>query len=231
MAGSLRRYYLKAPRARPRRSSASSGFYREVGEALGTLGMPVSINEHPQEVRDPIPFSEDRRHHSYDPVSAHAFWQVLSRVDTVMKQHRAGFWGKTSPVHFFWGGFDLANTRFSGRHAAPPEGAEVIMRYAEDAEQICAGFWPGDERTPFPAFYAYGYPRPKGCEEAVCRPDAARWVESQACSCWLTTRSGRVPTPPGAFSTSWKTHPEWLSMIKRLIQIQVLGSAGSPHPI
>jgi hypothetical protein len=157
---------------------AVSDFYREISDALNALGMPVAINEHPQEVPDPIPFSEDRSHHSYDPISAHTFWQVLTRVDTVMKQHRARFWGKTSPVHFFWGSFDLANVRFSGRRAAPPDGAEVIMRYAEDAEQICSGFWAGDERTPFPAFYAYGYPKPNGCEEAVCQPAAARWVDS-----------------------------------------------------
>ena len=94
-----------------------------------------------------------------------------------MKLHRARFWGKTSPVHFFWGSFDLATTRFSGRPATPPAGAGTIMRYAEDAEHITMGFWAGDERMPFPAFYAYGYPQPSGCDGVVCRPDDASWIQ------------------------------------------------------
>jgi hypothetical protein len=152
-------------------------FYQEVLAALGRLGISVTINELPQEVPDPIPFSDDRVHHSYDPTYAHRFWQVLVRVDTVMKEYRAAFTGKASPVHFFWGTFDLATTRFSGRPADPPPGAGIILRKAEDAEQIATGFWPGDARTPFPAFYAYGYPKPGGCETVACRPAAASWVE------------------------------------------------------
>jgi hypothetical protein len=152
-------------------------FYQEVLAALGRLGISVTINELPQEVPDPIPFSEDRVHHTYDPSYAHRFWEVLVRVDTVMKEYRAAFTGKASPVHFFWGTFDLATTRFSGRPADPPPGAGIIMRKAEDAEQIATGFWPGDARTPFPAFYAYGYPKPDGCETVACRPEAASWVE------------------------------------------------------
>jgi hypothetical protein len=151
-------------------------FYQQVMEVLKHLGMPVAITELPQEVPDPIPFPEDRQHHTYDPVYARRFWEILSRIDIVMKRHRARFWGKTSPVHFFWGSFDLASTRFSGRPAMPPAGAGTIMRYAEDAEQISAGFWAGDERMPFPAFYAYGYPQPSGCDGVVCRPDDASWI-------------------------------------------------------
>jgi hypothetical protein len=94
-----------------------------------------------------------------------------------MKRHRAEFRGRTSPVHFFWGSFDLTNTRFSGRPATPPPGVGVIMRLSEDAEQICAGFWPGDARVPYPALFAYGYPRPPGIEGAEPRPEGARWVE------------------------------------------------------
>lgn len=150
-------------------------FYHEVLAALGRLGISVTLNEMPQEVPDPIPFSDDRMHHAYDPTYAHRFWQVLVRVDTVMKQHRATFRGKASPVHFFWGTFDLAATRFSGRPADPPPGSGVIMRLAEDAEQISRGFWPGDQKTPYPAFYAYGYPQPGGCNAVECRPAAARW--------------------------------------------------------
>jgi Family of unknown function (DUF5996) len=152
-------------------------FYHQVMEALERLGMPVVITELPQEVPSPIPFPDDREHHTYDPAYARRFWEVLSRIDIVMKRYRARFWGKTSPVHFFWGSFDLATTRFSGRPATPPEGAGTIMRYAEDAEQIAVGFWAGDERMPFPAFYAYGYPQPSGCDGVVCRPQAASWIE------------------------------------------------------
>jgi hypothetical protein len=151
-------------------------FYQQVMEALKHLGMPVAITELPQEVPTPIPFPEDRHHHTYDPVYARRFWEILSRIDIVMKRHRARFWGKTSPVHFFWGSFDLATTRFSGRPAIPPAGSGTIMRYSEDAEQISAGFWPGDERMPFPAFYAYGYPQPSGCDGVVCRPEDASWI-------------------------------------------------------
>ena len=152
-------------------------FYQQVMEGLKHLGMPVAITELPQEVPDPISFPEDRHHHTYDPDHARRFWEILSRIGIVMKRHRARFWGKTSPVHFFWGSFDLATTRFSGRPAMPPAGAGTIMRYAEDAEQISAGFWAGDERMPFPAFYAYGYPQPSGCDGVVCRPDDASWIQ------------------------------------------------------
>ena len=152
-------------------------FYRRVTEALDRLGVSVRISELPSEVPDPILFPLDREHHTYDGEQARRFWRVLARVDVVLKRHRARFRGKTSPVHFFWGSFDLANTRYSGRPANPPPGVDRILRYSEDAEQICAGFWSGDQRTPYPAFFAYGYPRPDGIELAEPRPDAARWVE------------------------------------------------------
>jgi Family of unknown function (DUF5996) len=152
-------------------------FYAEVMAALGRLGVSVEVSELPSEVPEPIRFPLDREHHTYEGEQANRFWRVLSRVDTVMKRHRARFRGKTSPVHFFWGTFDLANTRFSGRPASPPPGVGTILRHSEDAEQVCAGFWPGDARTPYPAFFAYGYPRPEGIEASDPRPDAARWVE------------------------------------------------------
>lgn len=156
---------------------AVADFYQQVMDALGSLGMPVDITLMPQEVPNPIPFPEDRRPRSYDRTAVRRFWEVLSRVDIVMKSYHAAFWGKTSPVHFFWGSFDLATTRYSGRPAEPPPGAGTLMRYAEDAEYVSAGFWPGDERTPYPAFYAYGYPRPDGCEQATVDPEEAGWLE------------------------------------------------------
>src|SRR2546426_1141854 len=152
-------------------------FYGAVVEALGGLGVTARVSELPSEVPDPIAFPQDRVHHTYDGEQAQRFWRVLARVDVVMKRHRARFRGRTSPVQFFWGSFDLANTRYSGRPATPPPGVDTILRYSEDAEQICAGFWAGDPRTPFPAFFTYGYPRPDGIELARPRPAEARWVE------------------------------------------------------
>jgi hypothetical protein len=156
---------------------AVADFYGAVMDALSGLGLSVAVSELPSEIPDPIPFPLDRTHQAYDGAKAHRFWQVLAGVDVVMKRHRARFLGKTSPVHFFWGSFDLANTRFSGRPATPPPGAGTILRYSDDAELICAGFWPGDQRIPFPAFFAYGYPKPEGMERAIPRPEAARWVD------------------------------------------------------
>lgn len=162
----------------PLRGQAVAEFYEEVRQALGRLGMAITITDRPCEVPDPIPFPRDTVHQTYDPDSAHRFWQVLSRIDVVMKRHRAEFRGRTTPVQLFWGTFDLANTRYSGRPASPPPGADTIMRFSEDAEQISAGFWPGDERTRYPAFYAYGYPRPAGIELATVQPAQARWDEN-----------------------------------------------------
>jgi hypothetical protein len=186
--GGLARVPLRGPVAE---------FYGAVKAALNDLGLSVAISELPSEIADPIPFPLDQTHHTYESAKAHRFWQVLSRVDVVMKGHHARFRGKTSPVHFFWGSFDLANTRFSGRTASPPPGAGTIARYSEDAEQICAGFWPGDQRTPFPAFFAYGYPKPDGIELAKLRPEAARWVD-EAGLFLLPYEAVRKAPAPGA---------------------------------
>ena len=150
-------------------------FHRDVLSALGRLRVDVTFSPGPSEVPDPVPCAEDRRHHTYDPAQARRFWTVLSMVDVVLKEHHARFRGRTTPVHFFWGSFDLAVTRFSGRPASPPPGADVIMRFAEDAEQICAGWWPGDGRFPDAAVYSYAYPKPDGLEQAAVRPPGAAW--------------------------------------------------------
>jgi hypothetical protein len=126
-------------------------------------------------VPDPIPFPEDTVHATYDPAWAQRFWQVLSRVDLVMKEHRSRFLGRTSPVQFFWGTFDLATARYSGRPAQPPPGADLITRVGADAEQVESGFWPGDSRFEEPAFFAFGHPKPEGVEDEPVRPDAAGW--------------------------------------------------------
>lgn len=150
-------------------------FYADFMTQLFALGIEAHFRAAPDEVADPIPFDKDTVHAVYEPEWANRFWRVLSQVDLVMKEHRARFEGRTSPVHFFWGSFDLANTRFSGRSAAPPAGAGLLARRSEDAEQICAGFWPGDARFPRAAFYSYTYPKPEGIESTAIKPAEAGW--------------------------------------------------------
>jgi Family of unknown function (DUF5996) len=151
-------------------------FYAETMTALHTVGVDVEITPGPSEVPDPIPFAQDTKHSSYDAEWAHRFWHVLAEVDLVLKEHRAPFRGKTSPVHFFWGSFDLACTRFSGR-PAEPHGDDIIMRLSTDAEQICAGFWPGNPAFSEAAFFAYPYPKPDAIEAAEVRPGEVFWHE------------------------------------------------------
>lgn len=152
-----------------------AGFYRDVMLLLELLDVRVVITPMPQEVDDPIPFPEDHTHATYVPEHAARFFRVLSMVDLVMKEHRARFRGRTSPVQFFWGTFDIALTRYSGRVVEPPPGVGLLRRVGGDVEQICAGWWPGDQRVPYPAFFAYGYPKPEGIEHARLRPEAAVW--------------------------------------------------------
>jgi hypothetical protein len=154
---------------------AVADFYHDATAALQRLDVEVAISVLPSEVSDPIPFPDDRTHQTYDAGHASRFHRVLSMVDLVTKQHHAGFWGRTTPVHFFWGSFDLALTRFSGKRVEPPPGAGTIARFGGDAEQICVGWWPGDERIPDAAFYAYGYPKTPGLEHAQVQPEAAAW--------------------------------------------------------
>jgi hypothetical protein len=152
-----------------------AAFYKAFMTALEGLGIQVKFRPVPDEVTDPIPFAEDTVHSAYDPEWANRFFHVLAQADLVLKEHRARFRGRTSPVHFFWGSFDLATTRYSGRPAEPPPGAGVIARRSEDAEQICAGFWPGSATFPEAAFYSYTYPKPDGIEEQRIGPPRAIW--------------------------------------------------------
>ncbi len=152
-----------------------AAFYREFMAALRTLGISVEITRLPSEVSNPIPFDEDETHVAYDPVWATSFFHVLSGIDLVFKEHRARFRGKTSLVNFFWGTFDLALARYSGRAIEPPANQGIIRRLSGDAEVICVGFWPGNARLPMPAFFGYAYPSPPGLEEAQLQPSAAHW--------------------------------------------------------
>jgi hypothetical protein len=150
-------------------------FYTEVMASLRQLEIDVTINPKPQEVANPIPLNEDTTHDGYDEAHVGRFWTILSHIDTVFREYRAPFRGCHSLVQFFWGTFDLAYFRFTGRPASPPPGANLIMREGADAEVICAGFWFGDERLAEPAFYSYVFPKPDGLERATIRPAPAGW--------------------------------------------------------
>jgi hypothetical protein len=150
-------------------------FYADFMSNLKALGIVALFRPIPDEVDDPIPFADDTVHHAYEPEWANRFWRVLAQVDVVLKEHRSRYRGRTSPVHFFWGTFDLALTRFSGRAAQPPPGAGIIRRLSADAEQICAGFWPGNQQFPRAAFFAYTFPKPEGIEDHAIEPAGARW--------------------------------------------------------
>lgn len=153
-------------------------FYGEVMAAMAALGVAVAIYATPNEVADPIPFGQDDTHASYDADAAWRFWQALVRVDRVFKLFRSGFIGKASPVHLFWGSFDLAVTRFSGRKAPPHPGGvpglpDRVTREAYSHEVSSAGFWPGNDAYPHAAFYSYAYPEPPGFRDRPMPEGAA----------------------------------------------------------
>jgi hypothetical protein len=171
-----------AQRQIPLRAQPLADFYATVMAALSDLGIGVKINERPNEVQDPIRFSEDRGHAAYDPEYAHRFWKVLLQADRMFKLFRTGFIGKGSPVHFFWGSFDLAVTRFSGRRAplhpgGVPNLSDDLVCEAYSHEVSSAGFWPGGGVIEYPAFYSYAYPEPAGFRAAAVRPKAAFYSE------------------------------------------------------
>ena len=160
-----------------------AAFYAAVISALAELGIDLKIDDKPNELPDPIRFGEDHVHASYDPDAAHRFWQVLRQADRVFAKFRTGFLGKSSPVHFFWGSFDLAVTRFSGRPAPRHPGGvpnlpDVVAQEAYSHEVSSAGFWPGGGAIDYPAFYSYAYPAPEGFATARVRPDAAFFNEA-----------------------------------------------------
>jgi hypothetical protein len=159
----------------PLRAQTVADFYREYRESLATLGVSVEIHPLPVEVPTPIRFDLDTEHKSYDPEYAHRFWQVLVLAEKVFRRFGTGFLGKVSPVHFFWGSFDLAVTRFSGRPAPPRPGADAIQREAYSHEVISAGFWPGNGGYGAAAFYCYAAPVPEGLAEAKIQPAEALW--------------------------------------------------------
>jgi hypothetical protein len=166
-----------AERSLPLRPQSVADFYRATIDLLASMGTAVAIKETPNEVPNPIRFSEDRTHAAYDPAAVHRFWRALMHTDRIFKLFRSGFLGKASPVHFFWGSFDLAATRFSGRRAPLHPGGvpglpDAVAREAYSHEVSSAGFWPGNEAFPRAAFYSYAYPEPEGFRDRAVAPGA-----------------------------------------------------------
>jgi hypothetical protein len=158
---------LGEQRTLPLMAQSVAEFYARTIDLLKDIGIAVSIYEMPNEVSNPMRFSRDRSHAAYDAAAAHRFWRALVQVDRLLKLFRSGFLGKVSPVHFFWGSFDLAVTRFSGRRAPLHPGGvpglpDSVVREAYSHEVSSAGFWPGNDAFPQAAFYSYAYPEPPG---------------------------------------------------------------------
>jgi hypothetical protein len=164
----------------PLAPQAVADFYREYVAMLRSMGIEVKLRPVPNEMEEAIPFAEDRTHASYDGNAVQRCWHALVQVDRVMKEFRGRFIGKCSPVHFWWGGFDIACTRFSGRraptnHGGVPYCPDYVMLEAYSHECISAGWWPGGLGIDAPAFYSYVYPEPDGFSEVAIRPATARY--------------------------------------------------------
>ncbi len=163
-------------------SHAVADVYHAVLSAMAEVGMPVTINPMPSEIADAIPFDHDTTPRTYEPAHAEALWRALLRTDAVLTRFRSQFKGKASPIHFFWGSFDLAATRFSGRTAPPHPGGipnfpNDVAQEAYSHEVTSAGFWPGNRAAPDPIFYSYAYPTPDGFSTATVEPEAAVWLD------------------------------------------------------
>jgi hypothetical protein len=162
----------------PLMNNTVAEFHGKVFSNLRDLEIEVDILDKPfdsSRVKSEIPFTSDTTHATYDPEYARRFWSILVPIDSIMKEFRGRFLGKCSPVHFFWHSFDLAVTRFSGKRATVAPDADPVTREAYSHEVISAGFWPGDDNLPEPAFYCYVHPEPKGLPEQPLRPASASW--------------------------------------------------------
>jgi hypothetical protein len=182
-------------------------FYRDLMGGLDSLGIDVAIHTMPNEIEEPIPFEEDVIHSAYDPAQIHLLWRALVQTARVFQAFRARFIGKCSPVHLFWGSFDLAVTRFSGRPAPQHPGGiphlpDVVTTEAYSQEVSSCGFWPGNAGAPDPIFYSYAYPSPDGFAEQSVEPDAAFWLADLG-EFVLPYEAVRTSTDPDATLTSF----------------------------
>ena len=185
-------------RAMPLIPRSVATFYREFMACLRALGIEVTINTLPSEIQNPIPCDEDELHASYDHIYVHRFWRILVQTDTVLKRYRSFFLGKSSPVHFFWGSFDVALTFFSGRRAPSRPGADLITREAYSHEVISCGSWSGNDEFQKAAFYSYTAPAPPGLEAASLRPTTAFYSPELSEFLLLYDDVGRAHSPEQA---------------------------------
>ncbi|HEY1637571.1 MAG TPA: DUF5996 family protein [Rhizomicrobium sp.] len=221
------------------RPIAVADFHAEAMAALGKLGIRVEIDEIPNEIPDAIAFSQDRMHASYDAAYAEKFWRVLLRAHAVFSHFRTGFLGKASPVHFFWGSFDLAVTRFSGRPAPLHPGGiphlpDAVVREAYSHEVSSAGFWPGGGGIEYPAFYSYAYPAPDGFASARVQP-AAAFFSKELGEFVLPYEAVRTASDPNAmlldFLQSTYAAAADLAHWDRAALECALGAPGIPRPV
>ncbi len=152
-----------------------AAFYQLFMDALSSLGIEVKINTAPSEVQNGIKFEQDTTHAAYDGAYVQRWWRIMLATTRVIEEFRTPFHGKSSPVHLFWGGFDLDHTRFNGKSATPPNYGGRIMEYGEDAENFAVGFWPGTDQSPYAAFYTYMSPAPANIANAQIQPATARF--------------------------------------------------------
>ena len=175
-----------------------ANFYREVMETVRGMGIAVDIWEMPVELAKPIRFDQDTQHAAYDRAYAHKFWQVLVAIEPVFKEFRGRFLGKCSPVHFFWGSFDLCVTRFSGRHAPDRPGADAVTREAYSHEVSSVGWWPGGGDVADAAFYSYSAPEPTGFRDAKVSPAKAYYSAAGSGFRWMYDDARQASDPRAA---------------------------------
>jgi hypothetical protein len=181
-----------------------SAFHAEVMGALASLGIEPAISTLPAELEAPVRFEDDDRA-GYDAAGVERWWRALLAIERVIQRYRTPFSGKSSGVLFFWGGFDLAHARFSGRPAPPEPGTDPILAYGEDQENVAVGFWPGSRQFPHPLLYAYIHPAPDGLADAPIEPAAARW--EPALGEFVLTYADALATgdPAGAIATFFQS--------------------------
>jgi len=163
----------------PLKGMSVAEFYSETMRILDFLNIKVNINPVSVEMLEKTEFKTDTYHKDYDENAIRKFLSIINSVAQTFEEFRSKFWGKQTPVCFFWGSFDVCVIRYSGKPANPPQGADLIYRVAMDAEQFAVGFWPGDDSSPSPAFFAYTYPKPEGLENSKVTPDGTFWSKEK----------------------------------------------------
>ena len=188
-------------------------FYHLFMQVLTLLGIEVAISTMPAEMQNGIPFEQDTTHASYDKDFVHRWWRVMLATGRVMEQFRTSFHGKSSPVQFFWGGFDLDATRFNGKPATPPSYGGRIMEFGENEENFAIGFWPGTDQFPHAAFYTYMAPAPNKIEEAHIQPDMAHFDTTLSEFVLLYDDMRRASTPEETLSTFFQSTYEACALL------------------